>query len=127
MCIVIQIMTLVALQVQSIPIIYFGHACFTLSMWLGSVLLCGADVALITLFCAFTIASRRVLGYCMFSKARDNVQSLREDRYDIIYAIPLMITLLRICNTIRRQQQHRTACAYASCNATPCTESSGYS
>lgn len=95
MCVISQAVAIVGMRTQNAEYIAFGHVMFTLSMWIGSILTTGPDLALVAFLSAFTLVTRHVLGHCMFAKARGSTSTI-DVEYDVLYAGPLLLSLYRL-------------------------------
>ena len=72
-----------------------GHYAFTGLLWVGvAVLPRGPELALCGGLAAFTLVTRHALGHCMFSHARGSAAT-NDARYDLLYAVPLLVALRR--------------------------------
>jgi len=59
-----------------------------------------AELDLVVALSAFAVASRRLLGHCIFSHARGERDSLADAKYDLLYAVPLVVATW---HRVRRQ------------------------
>lgn len=84
--------------------VHVGHVTFTLAVWLGAFCTTGPELTLVAALAAVAWGSRRALGHCMFSRARESTNT-DDPRYDLLYALPLLVALRRMqpCN---RPLQH---------------------
>lgn len=96
-CIAVQIFALTGMVTRSSFLIHVGHIGFTSALWIGSVLTTGIDLKIILSLALFTAITRKVLGYCMFMKARHIEDSNRDNSmYDLLYAIPCLVSWYRL-------------------------------
>ena len=94
-CLLGQLCALHGMTAAKASFVFAGHVTFTLAMWVGSAILHGAELWLVTALAAFTVLSRRVLGHCLFAHARGSVDT-DERIYDLVYLLPLMNGLHRL-------------------------------
>ena len=96
-CIAAQIFALTGMMTRSSFLIHVGHIGFTSALLIGSVLTTGTELGIILCLALFTVITRKVLGYCMFKKARHVEESNRDtNMYDLLYAIPCLISWYRL-------------------------------
>ena len=94
-CVFAQFLTLCGLYTDNKALICIGHVCFTSAMWSGCLLTTGDTLFVVLIALIFTLISRRLLGYCLFSHSRHS--SATNCRvFDALYAIPLLISTGRL-------------------------------
>lgn len=97
-CVLGQIAAITGMRTKCNLYIFISHIMFTSSLWIGSILTSDVELSLIAFLSAFTLLTRHILGYCMFSKAR-RVRTTNDIRYDVFYAVPLILSLHRLYQT----------------------------
>ena len=101
-CVLGQMSAALGLRTGDAACIRVGHVAFTGLLWTGAIVLPrGLELMLVASLAAFTLASRRLLGHCMFSHARGST-STNDDRYDLLYVGPMVLALARLA-TIREK------------------------
>lgn len=94
-CLLGQLAALVGMALHDARLVRAAHVTFTSAMVYGSVATRGFELCAVAALCAFTVASRRALGYCMFAAARGS-RATDEPAYDLLYAVPLAVALVRL-------------------------------
>ena len=95
MCLIVQVSALSGMLSGNTCLTSIGHIGFTLAMWVGSFATNEFELRMVAFLAAFTVLTRRLLGHCMFAHARGS-SSMKGFRYDAIYLIPLLVSILRI-------------------------------
>ena len=105
LCLIAQGIALKGLASRDARLTRIGHISFTVAVWVGSLLNDGFELWLIAFLAAFTLVTRRVLGHCMFARARGSTDT-DDARYDLVYLIPLVVCIARLsAPTIKRSSR----------------------
>ena len=96
-CALAQLCAMYGLLFRSKPATRVSHISFTALLWIGSVVAHRGTLewSMILLLAAFTLATRRVLGHCMFSAARGESGRSGDPVYDLFYVVPLVVASAR--------------------------------
>lgn len=89
-CVLAQMVGLYGLVCRVNPCIEISHVGFTVLIWIGAFTTKGVDRMLVQSLALFAWMSRRVLGHCMFARARGSTAT-DDARYDLLYAVPFFI------------------------------------
>ena len=93
LCLIAQCTGLRGLFTDNKTSINISHYAFTSAVWVGAVF--GVELKMVVLASAFAVASRRLVGGCMFRIAAGKSKG-GDPLYDLLYAVPCLVALLRI-------------------------------
>lgn len=94
-CLAAQAAALFGFRAKSPALLRAAHAVFTLSMWIGTLSTRGRLLLMVTSLCGLSVASRRLLGHCMFDEA---CKQRMVDRpiFDLVYLFPFFLGASRL-------------------------------
>lgn len=95
LCVLGQMAAIAGMRTKCALYIASAHIVFTSSLWIGSMITSDLELRLIAFLCVFTLATRHLLGHCMFAKAR-GATTTNDVKYDAFYIVPLVLSLYRL-------------------------------
>ena len=97
-CLPAQAIALAGLLTHEPSCIKVAHVGFTTAVGVGALVAHGLELYLVAFLLAFTLATRRALGHCMFAHARGSADT-NDARYDLVYLTPLAIAAWRLASS----------------------------